>query len=95
MYAYQLFGQVEWDNETRSRVLDETNENFTPWDGLVCRCVYWDKDAEIATVVYICETLEAVSKAKEHVREAREKYSALLKYFTEINGKVLDYKTFK
>ena len=76
-------------------MLKENDENFEPWEGLISRSILWDKEAEIATVIYLCETLESVEKAKKHVHSEREKYEELLDYWTELNAKVLKYKLFK
>jgi hypothetical protein len=95
MYAYQMFGQVNWDTETRIKIFQESKENFKPWEGLVTRTILWDKEADIATVIYMCDTLEAVEKAKEHVHREREKYKEVLEYFTEIQPKVMEHNYYK
>ena len=90
-----MFGQVNWTQETRIRVMKENKENFKPWDGLKCRTILWDEEAEVATVIYLCETVEALEKAKERVKREKEKLGDMLGYFTELNTKVLEYKQYK
>lgn len=95
LYAYQMFGQVNWDQETRNKVLQETHEEFKSWDGLISRTVLWDDVSEIATVIYLCETQEAAIKAREHVRREREKYDKLVDYSTELVARVVGHDVFK
>lgn len=95
MYAYQMFGQLDADEETRIKLFNELNETFEPWEGLVSRTVFWDEENEVGNVVYICETRDSAIRAQKRVKELVQKYDEIVGYTTELVSKVVGQQIIK
>jgi hypothetical protein len=83
-----MFGQMDTNEEERNKIIEEANEAFVPWEGVISRTILWDDEKEIASTIYFCKTYESAVKAREHVHSMREKYDPFIGYTTELLGEV-------
>ena len=84
-----MFGQLEANEETRTKLFKELNEIFEPWEGLISRTMFYDEENEVGNVVYLCETRESALIAQERVKRLLEEYAEIAGFTTELFSKVV------
>ena len=94
LFAYQIFGNFDSTVKETDALLSEVGKAFEPWESLISRTVFLEKEKKVFSSLYICKDKETALLAQKRVQELVEKNEEHVGFTTEFIFEIKEEKNY-